>query len=566
MKHLLPIILSILLLSACGESGRNSQLLERAEAVMNDSCEVALSILQDSIDTTTLATERDRAIYAVLLSQALDKNYIDIASDSIIAPAIIYFADGNDPHYAMLTHYYHAVVLFNANDLSASAIACMEAEQYAITLNNNYQLARIYALLSFIHNYTYNFNEELYYCNKSLDQFYFSKDFKQINNAKIRLAESYNNINDFEKSASIYNEILTNTDKIDTLNIVSALKGYSHTLIIQGKYQEAKKYIYSISDKYNTPLTSIEYSNLGKIYIHLNMLDSAEYYLSKGESTAYSTQDTIALNSGKYLLYLSKKDYKKALNLKNQQNYQQNNTTKIIWDQSVMTLQRDYFESQTKNANLEVESKKNQILLIITISVAILFIAIFIIYALRMRNKAQKERINRILGEHYQSQNLISNAENRISTLEDLLANETNKSQSLINELAIQKESLQLFTQQAKLREDAANAIETAEIVTRFRKTLSNDSNPSDNDWEQLDKYINQQFPGFKNVLYKLAKLSEIEYQVCLLLKAKFTPTEITKLVNLSKSGLGNARKRLFVKAFKTDGTASDWDKFIISL
>ena len=306
MKHLLPIILSILLLSACGESGRNSQLLERAEAVMNDSCEVALSILQDSIDTTTLATERDRAIYAVLLSQALDKNYIDIASDSIIAPAIIYFADGNDPHYAMLTHYYHAVVLFNANDLSASAIACMEAEQYAITLNNNYQLARIYALLSFIHNYTYNFNEELYYCNKSLDQFYFSKDFKQINNAKIRLAESYNNINDFEKSASIYNEILTNTDKIDTLNIVSALKGYSHTLIIQGKYQEAKKYIYSISDKYNTPLTSIEYSNLGKIYIHLNMLDSAEYYLSKGESTAYSTQDTIALNSGKYLLYLSK--------------------------------------------------------------------------------------------------------------------------------------------------------------------------------------------------------------------------------------------------------------------
>ena len=67
MKHLLPIILSILLLSACGESERNSQLLERAEAVMNDSCEVALTILRDSIDTSTLTTERGRAIYAVLL-------------------------------------------------------------------------------------------------------------------------------------------------------------------------------------------------------------------------------------------------------------------------------------------------------------------------------------------------------------------------------------------------------------------------------------------------------------------------------------------------------------------
>ena len=29
---------------------------------------------------------------------------------------------------------------------------------------------------------------------------------------------------------------------------------------------------------------------------------------------------------------------------------------------------------------------------------------------------------------------------------------------------------------------------------------------------------------------------------------------------------MSNIRKRLFVKAFKTDGTATDWDKFIISI
>ena len=115
MKHLLSIILSILLLTACGESKRNSQLLERAETIMNDSCDVALSILQDSIDASTLTTERGRAIYAVLLSQALDKNYIDLTSDSIIAPAVKYFANGDNPHYAMLTHYYHGKILLNQN-------------------------------------------------------------------------------------------------------------------------------------------------------------------------------------------------------------------------------------------------------------------------------------------------------------------------------------------------------------------------------------------------------------------------------------------------------------------
>ena len=59
MKHLFTIILSLLLLTACSERERYSQFLNRAEAIMNDSCEVALSILQDSIDINTLTTISD---------------------------------------------------------------------------------------------------------------------------------------------------------------------------------------------------------------------------------------------------------------------------------------------------------------------------------------------------------------------------------------------------------------------------------------------------------------------------------------------------------------------------
>ena len=224
----------------------------------------------------------------------------------------------------------------------------------------------------------------------------------------------------------------------------------------------------------------------------------------------------------------------------------------------------NYQIRERENNKLKQEAHKNEIKLIL-LSISI-FMALIIAYALRMKNKAQKERINRILNEHYQSQNLISNAENRISELEALLETETDKSQRLINELEIQKESLQLYTQQAKLREEATNTIETSDVATRFRKALDENANPTKEDWEQLDNYINLQFPGFKSVLYKLVKLSEIEYQVSLLIKCKFSPNEIGRLVNLSKSGLGNARKRLFVKAFKTDGTATDWDNFIISL
>ena len=571
MKHLLTFILSILLLSACGESQRNSQLLERAESIMNDSCEVALSILQDSIDTTTLTTERGRAIYALLLSQALDKNYIDITSDSIIAPAVEFFADvtidddSQSVHYAMLTNFYLGRIHLNNYALSNSLIHLLKAEQFALHLNDHLYLGLIYSALAYTNNLGHNPYEDLKYTQLAYNHFK-ETGIKTYSDYALRdLAIAQNNCHKFNESQISFNMLLNDSSiQNDSLFLLSILPQYAKLQYNQSKLDSMKHTILSL-DSLGYKYTATESALLATAYINENNLANAKSALDN-TNKAISINDSIAILNALIEFNLKNNDYKSAYNNLDLFVKIQTKTNYSIWEQSLMGVHRDFVNEQAKNANLEVESKKNQIILIVIISVAILFIAIFIIYALRMKNKVQKERINRILNEHYQSQNLISNAENRISELEALLENETDKSQRLINELAIQKESLQLFTQQEKLREEATNAIETSDVATRFRKALDENANPTKDDWEQLDNYINLQFPGFKSVLYKLVKLSEIEYQVCLLLKSKFTPTEIGRLVNLSKSGLGNARKRLFVKAFKTDGTATDWDKFIASL
>lgn len=567
MKHLFTLILTLLLFTACSESERNRQLLERAEIIMNDSCEMALSILQDSIKPSSLTTERGRAIYAVLLSQALDKNYIDIASDSIIAPAVKYFADGNEPHYAMLSHFYYGKTLLNQNKLSDAIISCTKAENFAKELNDDFYLGLIYGNINNAYLATDNHIECIKYAHLSYN--HFNKINKQPHKkyASYSLAVAYNNNGNFKESETIYKELIDSaTLTQDTTFLFEVLESYSHLLWYHQRHSQAKKILKSLHTNYKHQLSAKSLAHLSEMYSNEGKQDSATYFLSSAKKLAKHYNDSVAISIAEYNISYNSNDYISTIEHLHSQIKQLNISTENVWKQSVMTLQRDYFESQAKNANLEVETQKNQIILIITISVAILFITIFIIYTQRMRNAIQKERINRILNEHYQTQNLISNAENRISELENLLANETNKSQSLINELEIQKESLLLFTQQAKLREDATNAIEASVVATRLRKALDVNTNPTKEDWEQLDNYINLQFPGFKSVLYKLAKLSDIEYHVCLLLKCKFSPTEIAKLVNLSKSGLGNARKRLFVKAFNTDGTASDWDKFIFSL
>ena len=567
MKHLLPIILSILLLSACGESGRNCQLLNRAEAVMNDSCEVALTILRDSIDTSTLTTERGRAIYALLLSQALDKNYIDIASDSIIAPAVKYFADGNEPHYAMLTHYYHGKTLLNQNKLSDAIISCTKATDYAKELNDDFYLGLIYGTIAKTYSLTHNHPEDIKYSKFSYSHFLKINKQPHKKYAYYSLAIAYNNNGNFKESETIYKELVDSAiENQDTTFLFKVLESYSHLLWYHQKIIESKQILKKLQNNYKYQLSATSLAHLADIYTKENNQDSASYYLFLAKTNASCLKDSIAIMLADYNYTLANEDYIEALKLQEEHIDALNTSTEDIWKQSVMTLQRDYFESQAKNANLEVESKKNQIILIVIISVAILFIAIFIIYALRMRNKVQKERINRILSEHYQSQNLISNAEKRISELEDLLENETDKSQRLINELEIQKESLQLYTQQAKLREEATKAIETSDVATLFRKALDENTNPTKEDWEQLDNYINLQFPGFKSVLYNLTKLSNIEYQVCLLLKSKFTPHEIASIINRSRFTMSSIRTRLYYKMFKEKGSTHNFDNFIQSI
>ncbi|MGN1219387.1 MAG: hypothetical protein ACI4TU_00415, partial [Candidatus Cryptobacteroides sp.] len=64
--------------------------LASAEISMNEDPESSLKILE-SIDRSQILSRRQKAEFALLYSIALDKNYIDVQSDSIIAPAVEYY-------------------------------------------------------------------------------------------------------------------------------------------------------------------------------------------------------------------------------------------------------------------------------------------------------------------------------------------------------------------------------------------------------------------------------------------------------------------------------------------
>ncbi len=85
-------------------------------------------------------------------------------------------------------------------------------------------------------------------------------------------------------------------------------------------------------------------------------------------------------------------------------------------------------------------------------------------------------------------------------------------------------------------------------------------------DWAELQQKFKPVFPNFINNLSNLCKMSDTELHVCILLKLKFSPSDIANAVGKEKSSVSSIRSRLYKKVFDKNGTSKDWDNFILSL
>ena len=119
MKHLLLHILLIFLLAlpftGCQKHYPVADKLSQAEIYMNEEPEAALRVLE-SIGQAYLHTKEHHARYALLYSQALDKNYIDKTNDSLINVAVDYYRQTDEVRSKFLSYYYMGRIHRNAGE------------------------------------------------------------------------------------------------------------------------------------------------------------------------------------------------------------------------------------------------------------------------------------------------------------------------------------------------------------------------------------------------------------------------------------------------------------------
>lgn len=167
MARFVPLLICLIL---AGCTGTYKSRIQDAEALMGEHPDSAYTILS-SISRHEIPGRRDKARYALLYSQALDKNWIDVDNDSLIRIAVDYYRNHGQNIDKAKAFYYSGIVYYNASDIDEAMKAFVKARIYADKTDDQYLRGLIYNIIGDLYYSQYSFDEALQMYSSAVDAF-----------------------------------------------------------------------------------------------------------------------------------------------------------------------------------------------------------------------------------------------------------------------------------------------------------------------------------------------------------------------------------------------------------
>lgn len=289
-------------LSSCSSPSVKNQLLLCADSLMETYPDSALSILE-SITYPQKMPRADRALYALLLTQARHKNYIALEDDSLIKTAVDYYGDKKKSLRAAKAHYYWGAIY------SEKGYASFAVEEYLTAIRlmpvRNEFLAMIYDNLTecYEEDRLYNVAIENYRAAYQILKGKDEQTYPMRGIARVFLLQ-----NEKDSALYYYQQALDCALADQDSSLIGALY---HDLAMV--YSEKKDYIQA--DKFVSKAILLQGQDAintclskAQIMLNLNKLDSASYFFSKnmdeldiyGKAVCYDGMYQIAKRKGEW--------------------------------------------------------------------------------------------------------------------------------------------------------------------------------------------------------------------------------------------------------------------------
>ena len=314
---------------------------------------------------------------------------------------------------------------------------------------------------------------------------------------------------------------------------------------------------------------------------------AAEYYLKTGNTdsaciffeqltesgTLYAKQEAyrqLAKHS------LAKGDLQKAADLL--LNYEK------YTDSIAITMQTEALSQADALFNYRLRDQENDQLTktltktktIATAAIGLLLLSGFTMLFLHERNKRKHiaqllrmERMKEVQEQQYKrSLAYMEENEKKMKELEEQMEKAGQENTLLRKTIQKLKYANELASIQMQEHQQADKQVKSSAIYQRIQIRLNNKESIGMNDeiWKELEEVVEQAYNGFLKRVEDLCPLNWQERNLCLLLKAGFSPSNIAILTAHSKQSISSTRSRLYERSFLEKGTPSQWDEFILSI
>lgn len=531
-KHIISVVLWSMFLVACGPDRR----VALAEKLMAEKeTDSAIAVMQEIKEPQNNLTDRDYALYALLLSEAMHrKQQLNAETDTLLLPAIKYFSESGDSLYAERALYCKAHLdrrLYRMKDAMQSFLKALLFLQGS---GNDEQLYRVNTWLGVVCLNQEEYEGKMRYSKEALKAALRMDNLFYKNLALCDIATGYYFLNRLD-SALYYAQAAYDAAIADSLpsqlpHVYTDLGSIYAKMGENGKALEYIDKAIGLRSRKDTLAILGLYADKVDLFGKLGQYDSAYHYFRKAVASPNLATQADAYNhmSGAYYrMGRCNEAYSLLLRFTELADSvrKQRHTAEVI------ALQELYKHEQLSVENLywrtQAAERQSNVYLMATLSLLSLWIA-STIYFFYWRNR------RRLVEQQHQL---------------------ASQQEELHHQRQVTTENLQRM---AEMEQKEARLKETffRRLNQRIVQEIEKGSNIllSDDDWEDIVQNADIIFDNFTRRLQQhYPALNKEDLRYCCMVKMQLSQLEMSQIMHLEKDSVKKRLKRIRMEKMKAD-------------
>ena len=446
-------ILSFLAVSCHRDTDALNMTFSKVEKCMDLCPDSALNLLKGIHDPEKLWGE-SQATYALLMTQAMDKNYMKFSSDSLIALALNYYTiTQTSPIMYAKALFYHGRVMLELDKEEEALKSFLAAKDVYERTKDHKMLALIAEEVGMINRKQDLYDDALTNFREALTTYKQLKDSLSVISASLNIARVYLFKSEWDSCSLYYNNALEIAVQKNYLSEITILHELGILYRSMQNLSEAERYFLAAYEKETDEEKKyMECLSLGYLYMQMGQTENARKYLimSANSSKAYTQ---ISAYDCLYFLEKDIDNFEEAIVYHELADSITNAMEELNSRELIASLQRKYENEKLRNDNLQMKVRYTNFILWGTI--AFLFVVACMCYYY-YKNRNNKKKIAEIELQIQENEEEIERYQQEIEDIQ-------------ISKDQVLKENLMLEENRTKVGELNGKIV----LLTMQNKTLS---------------------------------------------------------------------------------------------